>query len=358
MEFVVVSLIANVPDPRTGVLPSQHARLTEVTRLGQLVERLGFDGYQIGERHGAPFLCSSPSVLLAAVAAHTSRIRLLTGVTVLTLHDPLQVAEQYALVDHLSSGRLDLVIAKGNHAPHYETFGLDPAEQWDVLAEKYYLLRRLWSEENVTWSGRFRTPLDGVTSQPRPYQDQIRIWHGSSTSQQTTELAARNGDPLFSANGFFPMARYKELIDHYRQRWSDYGHASEPVLGVAFPALLIRETSQAAVEAYRPFWNAMRSAPAFKSNGSPFWELEEFIDQGSALVGSPQQVVEKLHRFTEIYQQQLTAISVDSLPFEWGQEQLERFAADIVPPLRRAYPNSVWQGSQDTIDRQVAVPLV
>jgi alkanesulfonate monooxygenase SsuD/methylene tetrahydromethanopterin reductase-like flavin-dependent oxidoreductase (luciferase family) len=352
MEFVAFSLIINVPDPGTGVVPSQHEQLEEVIRLGQTVERLGFDGFQIGERHGAPFLCSSPSVLLAAVAAHTSRIRLLTGVTVLTLHDPLQVAEQYALLDHVSGGRLDLVIAKGNHAPHYETFGLDPALQWDVLAEKYYLLRRLWSEENVTWSGRFRGPLDAVTSQPRPYQDQIRIWHGSSTSQRTTELAARNGDPLFSANGFFPVARYQELIDHYRQRWSDYGHAHDPVLGVGFPALLIRDTSQAAIEAYRPFWNAMRSTPAAKHNGSPFWELEEFIDQGSALIGSPQQVIEKVHRFTENYQQQVMTIGVDSLPFEWQQEQLERFAAEIIPPLRRAYPNSVWQRSQQAVSQQ------
>ena len=348
MQIVVFSLILHAPDSATGVLPSQHERLRDVVRLAQLTEQLGFDGYQIGERHGAPFLCSAPSVLLTAVAAKTSRIRLLTGVTVLTLHDPLTVAEEYALLDHLSGGRLDLVIAKGNHAPHYATFGLDPDEQWNVLAEKYELLRRLWSEENVTWSGRFRGPLEGVTSQPRPYQDHIRIWHGSSTSQLTTELAARHGDPLFSANGFFPMARYQTLIEHYRERWAHYGHAGDPVLGVGFPVVLIRDTSQEAIEAYRPFWNAMRSTPAAKHNGSPFWELEEFIEQGSALIGSPQMVLEKLHRFTEIYRQQVMAFGVDQLPFTWQRDTLERFAADIMPQMRRAYPGSVWQPSQLT----------
>jgi alkanesulfonate monooxygenase SsuD/methylene tetrahydromethanopterin reductase-like flavin-dependent oxidoreductase (luciferase family) len=350
MKFVAFTLITHRPDPATGILPSQHDRIADTVRVGQLVEQLGFDAYQIGERHGAPFLCSSPTVLLTAVAAHTSRIRLLTGVTVLTLHDPLQIAEEYALLDHISDGRLDLVVALGYAIPQYEIYELDPAEQRDAFAEKYRLLRRLWSEENVTWSGRFRGPLTAITSQPRPYQDQIRIWHGSSTNLGTTELAAQNGDPLFSGNGFSPMEPYRALIDHYRQRWSDYGHAGEPVLGVGFPSLLIRDTSQEAVEAYRPFWNELRSSPAFKQNKSPFWELEEFIEQGSALIGSPQQVIEKLHAYTEIYQQQLTAIGVDALPFEWQQDQLERFAADIIPPLRRAFPDSIWQTSEDSLE--------
>ncbi|SBW26812.1 luciferase oxidoreductase [Candidatus Protofrankia californiensis] len=342
MKFVALSLIINSPDPKTGVTLSQHDKLASVLAQAELVEQLGYDAYQIGERHGAPFLCSSPAVLLTAVAARTSRVRLLTGVTVLSIHDPVQVAEEYALLDHLSGGRLDLVIAKGNHAPHYSTFGLDPAEQWDVLAEKYDLLRRLWSEENVTWSGRYRAPLVDVTTQPRPYQRKIRVWHGSATSRQTTELAALRGDPLYSANGFFRVAQYRELIDHYRQRWAHYGHSGEPLVASAFPALLIRKTSQEAVEAYRPFWNAQRVTPAAKHNKSPFWELEEFIEHGSALVGSPEQVLDKIHRFTEEYGQQLTGIGVDSLPVEWQREQLEWFANDIVPDLRRAYPSSLW----------------
>ena len=342
MKFVVLSLIINSPDPRTGQTLSQHDKLRSVLAQAELSEQLGYDAYQIGERHGAPFLCSSPTVLLSAVAQRTSRIRLLTGVTVLSIHDPVTVAEEYALLDHLSEGRLELVIAKGNHAPHFALFGLDPVEQWDVLAEKYELLRQLWSQENVTWSGRYRDPVAGLTTQPRPFQPSIRIWHGSATSLQTTELAARFGDPLYSANGFFRTAQYQELIDHYRARWAHYGHPGSPLVGSSFPALLIRKKSQDAIEAYRPFWNAQRESPAAKHNGSPFWELEEFIEQGSAIIGSPEQVLDKIHRFTSGFGQQLTGISVDSLPFAWQREQLEWFAADIAPELRRSYPDSLW----------------
>jgi len=177
MRFVVLSLVINMPDPRTGQRLSQHDLLRSVLAEAGLVERLGYDAYQIGERHGAPFLCSSPVPLLTAVAGLTSRIRLLTGVTVLSIHDPVLIAEEYALLDHLSEGRLDLVIAKGNHAPHFDLFGLDPEKQWDVLAEKYELLRRLWSEENVTWSGRYRDAItadDAAAAVPGAHQSLAR----------------------------------------------------------------------------------------------------------------------------------------------------------------------------------------
>jgi alkanesulfonate monooxygenase SsuD/methylene tetrahydromethanopterin reductase-like flavin-dependent oxidoreductase (luciferase family) len=343
MRFTAFSLIINTPDPSTGLVRSQHERLHDVVAQAQLAEQLGFDAYQVGERHGAPFLSSSPTVLLTAVAAQTQRIRLLTGVTVLTIHDPVQIAEEYALLDHFSNGRLELVIAKGNHAPHYATFGLDPEQQWEVLAEKYELLRRLWDEEGVTWSGRFRDPIVDLTTQPRPYQDRIRIWHGSATSQDTTELAARHGDPLFSANGFFPTAQYEVLIDHYRERYAHYGHTDPPLVGTGFPILLVRESSQEAVEAYRPFWNAQRQSPAWKHNGCPFWELEEIIERGSALIGSPEQVLDKLGRFSDRFGQQLTGVSVDALPVAWQREQLERFASEVAPVLRATHPTTLWK---------------
>ena len=207
---------------------------------------------------------------------------------------------------------------------------------------KYELLRRLWSEESVTWSGQYRDAITAVTTQPRPFQEHIRVWHGSATSRNSTELAARFGDPLYSANGSFRTPVYQELIDHYRERWAHYGHGGDPVVAASFPAVLIRSNSQDAVEAYRPFWNAQRETPAARHNNSPFWELEEFIEQGSALIGRPEQVLDKIHRFTAAYGQQLTGIGVDTLSRDWQDEQLEWFASRIVPELRRSYPDSLW----------------
>jgi hypothetical protein len=130
------------------------------------------------------------TVLLGAIAATTSRVRIMTGVTVLSILDPLRVAEDYATIDQLSRGRVELVIGKGNEMRQLPMFGVEQGLQWEQLAEKYELLRRLWREEKVTWEGQFRPPLNEVTSQPRPFAGAPRVWHGSATTLTSAALAA------------------------------------------------------------------------------------------------------------------------------------------------------------------------
>lgn len=143
-------------------------------------------------------------MVLAYIAAVTTRIRLLTTVTVLSLLDPVRVAEDDATLDQLSAGRLDIIIGKGNDPDPNALFGYDLDGQWDRDAEKYELLRRLIREEKVTWSGRCRPDLVEAGTQPRPLQNPLPIWHGSASSTESTELAAKWGDPLFSPTAFTP----------------------------------------------------------------------------------------------------------------------------------------------------------
>lgn len=202
MKFALFSLMMNLPNAVTGEALTTQQKFHNILEQAKLAERLGFDAYGIGERHGAPFLSSSPPVVLTAIAAATTRIRLLTTVTVLSILDPVRVAEDYATLDQLSGGRLEMIIGKGNDPRHYPLFGIREEEQWDSLDERYHLLRRLWSEENVTWQGTYRPPLEGVTTWPRPLQQSIPIWHGSASSTVSTELAAKYGEPLFTSNSF------------------------------------------------------------------------------------------------------------------------------------------------------------
>ncbi len=167
MKFVLFSLMANLPNAITGETWSSQQKFQNVINQAVLAEELGFDAYGVGERHGAPFLSSSPPLVLTAIAARTERIRLLTMVTVLSVLDPVRVAEDYGTLDHLSGGRLEIIIGKGNDPRHYPLFGITEEEQWDSLAERYRLLKRLWSEEEVTWEGSYRPPLHQVTTQPR-----------------------------------------------------------------------------------------------------------------------------------------------------------------------------------------------
>ena len=345
MKFCTYTLVDNSLDPITGVQLSSAQRLQAVVRQAQWAEDLGFDGFGVGERHAQRFLSSSPPVILAYIAAATKTIRLITTVTVLSLLDPVRVAEDYATLDQLSGGRLDIIIGKGNDPDQNTLFGYDVDGQWDRNAEKYELLRTLLREEKVNWSGRFRPDLVAATTQPRPLQQPLPIWHGSASSTESTELAAKWGDPLFSANGFHPMSKYAGLIDDYRDRWEAYGRdPADAVVGAAFNGLYVAKNSQDARTVYRPIFEAFMRSPGAKHNKLPFETLEEYLDLGSALVGSPEEVIDKFGRYHKAFGHELSGIATEmsGLAPDLHRESVELFVSDVVPALRASYSSRVW----------------
>ncbi|MEK8131459.1 LLM class flavin-dependent oxidoreductase [Paenibacillus filicis] len=352
MKFVLSSLVMNIPNAVTGETLTTQQKYQNILKQAVLAEELGFDAYGIGERHGAPFLSSSPPVVLTAIAAKTSRIRLLTTVTVLSVLDPVRVAEDYATLDHLSGGRLELIIGKGNDPRHYPLFGITEEEQWDSLAERYALLKQLWNEEEVTWEGRYRSPLHQVTTQPRPYQASIPVWHGSASSTLSTELAAKYGEPIFSSNTFHPQAKYKALIDHYRERLAHYGHdPKNAVVGAGGGSLYLADTSEEAVKRFRPYYDAFHSTASSKHNKTPFKDLDDNLANGPILVGSADFVIEKILNYHKAYGHQVLSIGVDGLTEAEQHEQLERFAKDVIPVLRREIPSTVWSTNPSVLQQ-------
>ncbi len=256
MRFLVITLIVHRPDPVTGVTPSTRDRLREVVDSAVLAEELGFDGFGVGERHERPFISSSPPVVLSHLAARTSRIRLFTAVTTLSLLDPVRAYEDYATLDNLSDGRLELIIGKGNGTAQRELFDVTPEDQWDRNAESYELFRQIWRQDTITAQPRYRPALHEAEVWPRPFQQPIRVWHGSATSRESVDLAARYGDPLFSANVTNPIEPYAELVHYYRQRWAEYGH--DPALaavGAGTAGFHVAPRSQDAVAAYAPVFD-------------------------------------------------------------------------------------------------------
>ncbi|MEI4769101.1 LLM class flavin-dependent oxidoreductase [Psychrobacillus sp. FJAT-51614] len=350
MQFIIGNLLSNLRNVKTGESIRSEEAFENLIQQAVFAENLGFDGYGIGERHGAPFLSSSPTVLLGAIAAKTTKIRLLTTITVLSVLDPVRVAEDYATIDHLSKGRLNIIIGKGNDPRHFPLFGVKNEDQYESLEERYLLLKRLWSEENVNWEGKYRSPLENITTQPRPYQSSIPIWHGSASSKVSTELAAKNGDPIFSSNTFHDQAKYKELIDHYRERLKFYGHdSSKAIVGAGAMGLYIGDTNEEAIKRFRPYYDAQMNSDASKHNDAPFKDLEDHIARGSALIGSPDKIIEKLLDYHNAFGHQVQMISVEGLEVAEQQEQLERFAKEIIPVLKREIPATVWKEEQPSL---------
>src|ERR1700722_1953071 len=253
MRFLLITLIVHAPDPATGRQKPTSARFREVLDNARLAEELGFDGFGVGERHERPFISSPPPVVLSPIAAITSRIRLFTAVTPLSLLDPVRAYEDYATLDHLSDGRLELIIGKGNGSAQRELFAVTPEDQWDRNAESYGLFRQIWRHGRVTASPRFRPALHDAEVWPRPLQQPIRVWHGSATSRESVDLAARYGDPLFSANVTNPIEPYAELIRYYRECWDFYGNdPSQVAVGAGTAGYYAKRSSQEALAEYRP----------------------------------------------------------------------------------------------------------
>ena len=332
MRFLLITLITHT-DPAV----STRERFREVVDNAVLGEELGFDGYGVGERHERPFISSSPPVVLSHIAARTSRIRLWTAVTTLSLLDPVRAYEDYATLDHLSDGRLELIVGKGNGAAQAQLFHVTAADQWDRNAEGYELFRRLWREPKVTWEGRFRPSLTEAETWPRPLQPEITVWHGSATSRASVDLAARYGDPLFSANVTNPIEPYAELIDYYRQQWVQYGHDPARIrIGAGSAGYYAARNSQDAIDTYRPIF--ARRLAAFRRVGVEpvFLTLEDAIERSSILVGSPQQIIDKVGRYHERFGHEVMHLSADAdgLTDKQHRATLELFQSDIAPALR------------------------
>jgi alkanesulfonate monooxygenase SsuD/methylene tetrahydromethanopterin reductase-like flavin-dependent oxidoreductase (luciferase family) len=342
MKFLLITLITHLPDPVSGEKKSPADRLRDVLDKAVLAEELGFDGFAVGERHEDPFISSSPPVVLSNIAARTSKIGLFTGVTTLSLLDPVRAFEDYSTLDNLSAGRLELIIGKGNGAAQAELFHVTTEDQWDRNREGYELFRLLWDNENVTWSGQFRPPLVNAKTLPRPLQRRIRIWHGSATSTDSVDLAARHGDPIFSANVSHPIEPYAALVRHYRERWEFYGHRPEDALvGAGTAGFYVAPTSQEAIATYRPMIEARLALQRRGGFPAVFESAEDFLKRSSALVGSPEQVIDKVGRYHEQLGHEVIHLSADADGVTAAQQRRsqELFQSDVAPVLRNRIPS-------------------
>jgi putative FMN-dependent luciferase-like monooxygenase len=335
MQFGIFTVGDLTTDPTNGTTPSEHERIKNILTIAQKVEEVGLDVFALGEHHNPPFVPSSPTTMLGYIAARTDRIILSTATTLITTNDPVKIAEDYAMLQNIADGRVDLMMGRGNTGPVYPWFGKDIREGIPLAIENYALLHRLWREDYVDWQGTFRTPLQGFQSTPRPLDGVPPfVWHGSIRSPEIAEQAAYYGDGFFANNIFWPKEHYMRLIGYYRERFEHYGHgaASEAIVGLGGQAFM-RTNSQDAVNEFRPYFD---EAPVYGHGPS----LEEFTEQTPLTVGSPQQVIDRYAGMREHfgdYQRQLFLMDHAGLPLKTVLEQLDILGGEVVPALRKEF---------------------
>ena len=338
MQFGIFTVGDVTPDPTTGRAPSE-ARADRVDDAGSRSRprRSGLDVFATGEHHNPPFVASvSPTTHLGFIAAKTEKLLLSTATTLITTNDPVKIAEDYAMLQHLSGGRVDLMMGRGNTGPVYPWFGKDIRDGIKLAVENYHLLRKLWREPVVNWQGQFRTPLQGFTATP-----------GAARRHAALRVARVDPQPRDRRAGGLLRRRLlpqPHLLEQGAHRAD--GEALPPAASSTTATAPPTRPSSASVarcswrtteaEAKRFFRPYFDNAPVYGHGPS----LEDFTELTPLTVGTPEQVIERTLGFADYvgdYQRQLFLMDHAGLPIDVVLEQLEILGREVVPVLRAEF---------------------
>lgn len=334
VEYGVISLCDHLAPPAGGASTTQGQRLHSISDQAVRAEQAGFAVFGVGEHHFSSYILPAPELLLTHAAARTSTIRLGTSVTLLAKRDPVRYAEAFAVLDLLSDGRAEATFARGVSERTAQVFGIEDFDQLrPIFDEHLRLVLRLLTEEQVTWEGEFRNPIEGVRLEPRPIQKPSgAFWIGGGLSEVSADLAAELGLPFHLPSLFRWPVDYTEITDHYRTESRRHGHRGR----VGFPTYLhVARTSQEAKARWQPHLeHYVDFAIGTRSSFGRPTDFESLLE-GPAICGSPAEVVERVIEINEILglDRQLFLMDVGALPERELHEAIDLMGSEVLPAL-------------------------
>jgi probable LLM family oxidoreductase len=337
MELGIYSFGELTDNAGEGSAHTIHERFDQILELAKIADAGGLDIISLGEHHRADFSMSAPEVVLAAIAGVTSRVRLASGVTVLSSQDPVRVFEQFATLDHVSNGRAEIFAGRGAFTESFPLFGYSLSDYDALFDEKLKLLVQIRDEPVVTWRGQFRPALNAATISPRPVQEKLPIWVAIGGTPSSALRAGLLGLPMIM--GFF--AGPEQFVPHvelYHRAAEQAGHDPASLrLGVS-GHMFVGKTSQGARDDYYPYYSRyfQQGGAQFAANGFPRDAYDSWIAHGLP-VGSPQQVIDAIMKRVELLgiDRFLGQIDAGNLPWEMTRESLELYMTEVAPVVKR-----------------------
>ena len=326
------------PITRQTITPRQ--RMVNLMEEIELADQLGLDIFALGEHHRPDYLISAPTVVLGAAAVKTQKIKLSSAVTVLSSDDPVRVFQQFAEIDLLSGGRAEVMAGRGSFIESFPLFGYNLEDYDDLFSEKLEMLLQLNKEEIFSWEGKYTQTVNKRGVYPRPYQKEIPIWIGVGGTPESVIRAAEHGLPMALAIiGGLP-ARFAPYVQLYRDVYTKSGHSiNEMELGINSHTYIADEAQQARDEFYPPYSEVMNRIG--RERGWPPGSREQFDasteTHGALLVGSPQQVIDKI-----LYQHQLfghtrflAQMSLGATPHNKVLHSMELLGTKVAPEVKK-----------------------
>jgi probable LLM family oxidoreductase len=325
---------AELGSPAGGV-----QRMRELIEEIVLADEVGLDVFGVGEHHRPDFAVSAPAVVLAAAAERTRRIRLTSAVTVLSSDDPVRVFQDFATLDLLSDGRAEIMAGRGSFVESFPLFGHDLDDYDTLFAEKLDLLLALRDAELVTWSGTHRPPLAGQGVYPRPLQQPLPVWIGVGGTPASVIRAGALGLPLALAIIGGAPERFAPLVEVYREAARRAGHDPATLRVGINSHTFVAPSSREAAERYFPAYAAMMTRIG-RERGWPPMTTAQFdalrAPRGALVVGSPQEVIEKILFQHEIFGHDrfLAQLSVGDAAHRDVLQAIELLGTEVAPAVR------------------------
>jgi len=338
MELGISSFAELTPDPATGKTISSYQRMKDLIEEIELADQVGMDVYALGEHHRPDFIVSSPAVVLAAAAVKTKRIKLSSAVTVLSSDDPVRVFQDFATVDLLSGGRAEIMAGRGSFIESFPLFGYDLRDYDELFSEKLDLLLKLNESEKVNWKGKYRSGIQNLGVYPRPFQPKLPVWIAVGGTPESVIRAGNLGLPLALAIIGGNPANFMPLVDLYRKTSAAAGLGRSPL--AVHSHGYISEDSQKAADEFFPSYAYVMSRIG-RERGWPATTRGQFeasrSPQGSLLVGSPQQVIDKILFEKELFglDRFLLHVSVGTMPHKQIMHSIELFGTVVAPAIRK-----------------------
>jgi len=339
MELGLYTFAETTLDPGSGAQIGAGQRLRDLLEEIELADQLGLDVFGVGEHHRPDFAVSTPAVVLAAAATRTKRIRLTSAVTVLSSDDPVRVYQNFTTLDHVSNGRAEIMVGRGSFIESFPLFGYDLNKYDELFSEKLELLLTLRDNDRVTWSGHHRASLKNAGVFPRP-DHPLPIWVAVGGTPQSVVRAATLNLPMALAIIGGTPERFVPYVELHREAAAKAGHTPPPKISINSHGWIAPDSQQAANEVYPSYSEVMGRIG--RERGWPPPSRAHFDEErgphGAILVGSPQQVIDKILYEHELFNMDrfLLQITVGTMPHDKVMRAIELYGIAVAPAVRKA----------------------
>lgn len=336
LEFGLYTLGDHMADPNTGKRISAQQRIQEIIKLAQLAEEAGLDFFSVGESHQDYFTTQAHTVVLGAIAQATEKIKIGSSSTIISTLDPVRVFEDFATLDLISDGRIEVITGRASRVGVFELLGYDLYDYEDLYEEKLDLLLEINENEVVNWEGKFRKPLRDAHILPRPKNGSLPIWRAVGGPPASAVKAGARGIPMFLATLGGPTQNFKYTVDVYRESASRNGHDPNSLPVATAGLFYAAETTQQAFQEVYPYIN--EGMKLSNGQGFPKRQFAQGMDPRDVMnVGSPDQIVEKILFQHEqfAHQRYIAQIDFGGVPFEKLVKNVELIATEILPKVRK-----------------------